>query len=81
MKSESSKSPDFNVLNLGFFNSIQSLQHQTSPNNIDELIEINIEINNFDNISPEILNNTSIFTIFSYTGSNEEFLIILSSRI
>lgn len=78
MKSESSKSPDFNVLNLGFFNSIQSLQHQTSPNNIDELIEINIA---FDNISPEILNNTSIFTIFSYTGSNEEFLIILSSRI
>ncbi|KAJ3661851.1 hypothetical protein Zmor_006230 [Zophobas morio] len=30
-------SPDFNVLDLGFFNAIQSLQHE-SPTNIDELI-------------------------------------------
>ena len=31
-------SPDLNVLDLGFFNSIQSLQHQTAPTNIEELI-------------------------------------------
>jgi hypothetical protein len=32
-------SPDMNVLDLGFFRSIQSLQHQRSPRSIDELIE------------------------------------------
>lgn len=32
-------SPDFNVLDLGFFNSIQALQHQNAPKSIDELIE------------------------------------------
>lgn len=31
-------SPDFNVLDLGYFNAIQSLQHQQNPRNIDELI-------------------------------------------
>lgn len=31
-------SPDLNALDLGFFNAIQSLQHQHAPNNIDELI-------------------------------------------
>ncbi|KAF0706049.1 hypothetical protein AaE_014278, partial [Aphanomyces astaci] len=31
-------SPDFNVLDLGFFNSIQSLQHQKSTRSIEELI-------------------------------------------
>lgn len=32
-------SPDFNVLDLGFFNSIQALQHQNAPKSIDDLIE------------------------------------------
>ena len=32
-------SPDMNVLDLGFFRGIQSLQHQQAPNNINELIE------------------------------------------
>ncbi|MFI5421695.1 MAG: hypothetical protein ACHQ1H_12070 [Nitrososphaerales archaeon] len=32
-------SPDFNVLDLGFFRAIQSLQHQKAPKNIDELID------------------------------------------
>jgi hypothetical protein len=32
-------SPDFNVLDLGFFNSIQSLQHQKSTRSIEELID------------------------------------------
>ena len=31
-------SPDFNVLDLGFFNSIQSLKNREDPKNIDELI-------------------------------------------
>ena len=31
--------PDMNVLDLGFFQAIQSLQHQHAPNNIDELVE------------------------------------------
>jgi hypothetical protein len=31
-------SPDFNVLDLGFFNSIQSLQQQKSANSVEELI-------------------------------------------
>ncbi|KAF0692128.1 Aste57867_16754 [Aphanomyces stellatus] len=32
------QSPDFNVLDLGLFNSIQSLQYQKRTRNIDELI-------------------------------------------
>ena len=28
-----------NVLDLGFFRAIQSLQHQQTPNNIDELVK------------------------------------------
>lgn len=39
LKSQPPNSPDLNVLDLGFFNSIQSLQHQQSPTSIDELIE------------------------------------------
>ena len=31
-------SPDLNVLDLGFFNSIQTLQHEKAPTNIDELV-------------------------------------------
>ena len=31
-------SPDCNILDLGFFNSIQSLQDQTEPRNIEELV-------------------------------------------
>jgi len=37
-KAQLTNSPDLNVLDLGFFNSIQSLQHEASPNTIDELI-------------------------------------------
>ena len=32
-------SPDFNVLDLGFFTSIQSLQHQSCPTNTNDLIK------------------------------------------
>ena len=32
-------SPDLNVLDLGFFNAIQSIQHKLSPTSVDELID------------------------------------------
>lgn len=38
-KAQPANSPDLNVLDLGFFNSIQSLQHEASPDTIDELID------------------------------------------
>lgn len=49
-------SPDLNVLDLGFFNAIQSLQHQMPTRNIDNLIEAvevafqNIEVEKLDNV-------------------------------
>lgn len=33
--------PDINVLDLGLFNAIQTLQYQTAARNIDELIDVN----------------------------------------
>ncbi|KAH9147093.1 hypothetical protein AeRB84_009211 [Aphanomyces euteiches] len=39
MRSQPPNSPDFNVLDLGFFNSIQSLQYQSVVKTIDELID------------------------------------------
>ena len=33
-------SPDLNVLDLGYFNSIQSLQEEEAPKDIDELVEV-----------------------------------------
>lgn len=48
-------SPDFNVLDLGFFNSIQSLQHQKSPKTIDELIDCVTE--SFNELMPNTLNS------------------------
>lgn len=55
-KSQPPNSPDLNVLDLGFFNSIQSLQHEASPNTIDELIDCvqhafnKLERNTLDNV-------------------------------
>ena len=31
-------SPDMNVLDLGYFNAIRSLQHQAAPKDVDELV-------------------------------------------
>jgi hypothetical protein len=39
MKRQPANSPDLNVLDLGFFNAIQSLQHEESPRNVNELID------------------------------------------
>ena len=55
-KAQPANSPDLNVLDLGFFNSIQSLQHEASPNTIDELINCvqdafhQLEANTLDNV-------------------------------
>jgi len=38
MANQPPNSPDFNILDLGFFNAIQSLQHKQSTRSIDELI-------------------------------------------
>ena len=47
LKYQPPNSPDTNVLDLGFFNAIQSLQYQESPKTIDELI---VAVNNaFEN--------------------------------
>ncbi|KAL3519084.1 hypothetical protein ACH5RR_021673 [Cinchona calisaya] len=48
-------SPDLNVLELGFFRAIQSLQHQEAPKNIDELVTA-IE-KSFDEFPVEKLNH------------------------
>ena len=38
--SQPPNSPDLNVLDLGFFSTIQSLQYKESPKNIDDLVNI-----------------------------------------
>ena len=49
-------SPDFNVLDLGFFNSIQSLHYKSDPKDIDELVA-NVH-KAFNKVSKETLDNT-----------------------
>lgn len=46
--------PDMNVLDLGFFRAIQSLQHEEAPTTIDGLIEA--VQNSFDRLSVRTLN-------------------------
>jgi len=48
-------SPDLNVLDLGFFNAIQSLQHTRSTKNIDELVDAVKE--SFEQLHYSKLNN------------------------
>jgi hypothetical protein len=48
-------SPDTNVLDLGFFRAIQSLQHQKAPNVIDELVSAVIA--SFNEMEKEKLND------------------------
>lgn len=55
VKAQPPNSPDFNVLDLGFFNSIQSLQHQSTPKTIDELIDCVITA--FNSLNLEKLDN------------------------
>ncbi|XP_021713573.1 uncharacterized protein LOC110681755 [Chenopodium quinoa] len=46
------QSPDLNVLDLGLFRSIQSLQYQSFPKNVDELVEKVIE--SYNNFKPDL---------------------------
>ncbi|XP_021760588.1 uncharacterized protein LOC110725415 [Chenopodium quinoa] len=46
------QSPDLNVLDLGLFRSIQSLQYQPFPSNLDELVDKVIE--SYDTFKPEV---------------------------
>nr|GLL29754.1 uncharacterized protein LOC109190808 isoform X1 [Ipomoea trifida] len=48
-------SPDMNVLDLGFFRALQSLQYQEAPRNVDELVAVTIKA--FDEISVDSLSN------------------------
>ena len=50
------QSPDFNVLDLGFFNSIQSLQYKKRSRNLEDLL-INVQ-SAFDDLSCDTLDNT-----------------------
>lgn len=54
LRCQPSNSPDMNVLDLGFFNAIQALQHQTGANSIDQLIAA-VE-SSFNELSHETLN-------------------------
>ncbi|KAF0737692.1 hypothetical protein Ae201684_006357 [Aphanomyces euteiches] len=58
MRNQPPNSPDFNVLDLGFFNAIQSLQHQPTPSNIDELI--GAVLHAFDELPHETLGRTFV---------------------
>ena len=39
MINKPTNSPDFNIIDLGIFRAVQSLQYNTAPNTIDELID------------------------------------------
>ena len=67
MTGEMLDSPDFNVLDLGFFNAIQSLQHQKSPKDIDELVDaVNTA---FESMSAETLNNVFLSLQLAFESS------------
>ncbi|ETO99442.1 hypothetical protein F441_23144 [Phytophthora nicotianae CJ01A1] len=51
-------SPDTNILDLGYFCSIQALQYEESPNSIDELNECTIA--SYQNLQPETLEDTFV---------------------
>jgi len=56
LKFQPPNSPDMNVLDLGFFNSIQSLQHQIEQKTIDDLIAATIKA--FEDLEVDKLNHT-----------------------
>ena len=75
-------SPDLNVLDLGYFNSIQSLQHTESPKNIVELI--NVVNESYDKLEPNKLLKifltlqTVMEQILLNDGGNEYKLVHMS---
>ena len=67
-------SPDFNVLDLGFFNAIQSLQHKEAPKSIDDLLAC--VTNAFNALSKETLDNTFL----TYQNAMESSMNIRGSN-
>ena len=53
-------SPDLNVLDLGFFNAIQSLQYKESPTTVDELV--NVVVKSFETF-PTVKSNHIFMTL------------------
>ena len=76
-KAQPANSPDLNVLDLGFFNSIQSLQHEASPNTIDELIDCvqqafnKLEVTTLNNVFTTL--QTCMESIMLTGGGNSSF--------
>ena len=55
VKPQPARSPDFNVLDLGFFNSIQSLRYKSRPKDIDDLL---LKVQDaFEKSKPKTLDN------------------------
>jgi hypothetical protein len=65
------KQPDYNVLDLGLFAAIQSLQHREAPSSIDELVASVIKA--FGDLSVESLDNVflSLQAVLKYIMNNE----------
>ena len=55
LKCQPPNSPNLNLLDVGFFNSIQYLQHKSSPKTIDELVECVQSA--FEDLDEKTLNN------------------------
>jgi len=55
LKNQPPNSPDLNILDLGFFNTIQSLQYEKAPRDIDELIAVVVD--SFHGVTSEKLDN------------------------
>ncbi len=68
-------SPDFNFLDLGFFNAIQSLQHQAAAGNIDDLLKA--AETEFEELHPSKLGDTFltlqkvIKCVMDFNGGND----------
>ena len=75
LKNQPPNSPDLNVLDLGFFASIQSLQYKYAPRGIDELVTT-VE-DTFENMDHQTLNKvwltlqTVMGSIMEAKGSNK----------
>jgi hypothetical protein len=65
-------SPDTNVLDLGFFQSIQSLQHQKAPANVPELIAAVID--SFEQLDADTIDKYLFESSSMLVGSFEVFM-------
>ena len=74
MTNQPPNSPNFNVLDQGFFNAIQSLQHKEAPKTVDDLIKA-VE-DSFNAITRETLDNTFL----SYQSAMESTMKVGGSN-